>query len=285
MTNQEFLNEVLSSKNPPENFGEIYSRFNEYQKLADDTLKEFHRVCEKNGVTYQLAYGSLLGAIRDGGQIPWDYDVDVFVPFEEKEDLIRALKKDLKSDYYFYCPESDKKCRHMIIRLAPVGYRTEVLHVDVFFLTGAPDDLEERKRFIQEVKRLSETRYDKLVKVFSEIRDWKFSVIKIINKLKCITYNPEKKYIDYTELCKKYPAKESKICVSADGFADWYEFDGTTIWKSTLIQNDLGEFRIPVEYDEILTKIYKNYRQIMPLESRLKELLSHYERLERFARK
>ena len=52
-----------------------------------------------------------------------------------------------------------------------------------------------------------------------------------------------------------------------------------------MLKNDLGEFRIPVEYDEILTKIYKNYKQIMPLESRLKELLSHYERLERFARK
>ena len=49
--------------------------------------------------SYQLAYGSLLGAIRDGGQITWDYDIDVFIPYEERGQLIEALNRDLKSEF------------------------------------------------------------------------------------------------------------------------------------------------------------------------------------------
>ena len=124
MNSQEFLKEVLNSEICPSNFEIIYKSFLKYQKAAIDTLNEFHRVCEENKIQYQLAYGSLLGAIRDNGQIPWDYDVDVFVPFEEKDRLITSLKRDLDDKYYFYCPEVDSKCRHFVMRLAPKKYRT-----------------------------------------------------------------------------------------------------------------------------------------------------------------
>lgn len=119
MTSEEFLKEVLSSPLCPDNFEEIYKEFRKYQKITMDTLIEFHRVCEKSNIEYELAYGSLLGAIRDNGQIPWDYDIDVFVAFKDKERLIETLKKELDDKYYFYCPEVNQKCRHVIMRLAP----------------------------------------------------------------------------------------------------------------------------------------------------------------------
>ena len=122
MKNQEFLEEVLQSNMCPKNFAEIYKEFEHYQSLAIETLREFHRICEKNAITYQLADGSLLGAIRDGGQIPWDYDVDVFVPYEEKDKLIESLRQELSDKYYFYCPEVNKKCRHFMMRVTPKGY-------------------------------------------------------------------------------------------------------------------------------------------------------------------
>ena len=93
MTSEEFLKEVLSSPQCPDNFEEIYKEFQKYQKVTMDTLIEFHRVCEKSNIEYELAYGSLLGAIRDNGQIPWDYDIDVFVAFKDKARLIETLKK------------------------------------------------------------------------------------------------------------------------------------------------------------------------------------------------
>ena len=163
MNAEEFLREALESDACPENFTEIYREFQTYQTAALSTLTELHRVCEINHVNYQLAYGSLLGVIRDGGQIPWDYDIDVIVPYEEKEALIQALEKDLDPGYYYYCPEKNKHCRHMIMRLAPVEYKTEAIHVDVFFLIGSPEDPQERRDFEVLVRRISVRRYGKLV--------------------------------------------------------------------------------------------------------------------------
>ena len=91
MKSNEFLEEVLRSDICPDDFEKIYSEFQDYQQMAIDALNEFHRICEKNKITYQLAYGSLLGAIRDGGQIPWDYDVDVIVPYEEKRIYLQSI--------------------------------------------------------------------------------------------------------------------------------------------------------------------------------------------------
>ena len=84
MKAKQFIDEATSSGLVQENFQEVYVKFQRYQNLAIRTLQAFGQVCERNGIPYQLAWGSLLGAVRDGGQIPWDYDVDVFVPYKER---------------------------------------------------------------------------------------------------------------------------------------------------------------------------------------------------------
>ena len=168
MNSADFIDEVKNSGICPENFEEVYSEFQGFQKDALDTLKEVHRVCEKNSILYELAFGSLLGFVRDGGQIPWDYDIDIIVPYEQKNKLIEALKKDLDGKFYFYCPETNKKCRHMIMRVAPVGYRTEALHVDVFFCVGTPEEEKKRINFAKRIKEISDIRFGKLVNIREE---------------------------------------------------------------------------------------------------------------------
>ena len=64
------------------------------QQSLLELLKEFHSFCKKNGVKYSLAYGSLLGAIRHNGFIPWDDDLDVFVDRANYNLLIEKMAED-----------------------------------------------------------------------------------------------------------------------------------------------------------------------------------------------
>ncbi len=277
MTSEEFLKEVLSSPLCPDNFEEIYKEFRKYQKIAMDTLVEFHRVCEKSNIEYELAYGSLLGAIRDNGQIPWDYDIDVFVAFKDKERLIETLKKELDDKYYFYCPEVNQKCRHVIMRLAPKGYRSEALHVDVFYYVGTPNSVEERKLHIEQIKRTAHTRYCKLVNCKEEAGGNVKKYIRLmLDKMKYSMKKIEDLKNEYEKLCQMYPIDKSDYLVSADVFADWYEFPRILFEETELFHTVDGTFRIPKQYAELLTLVYKDYMNIPDLDTRIREVMTHF---------
>lgn len=277
MTSEEFLKEVLSSPLCPDNFEEIYKEFRKYQKITMDTLIEFHRVCEKSNIEYELAYGSLLGAIRDNGQIPWDYDIDVFVAFKDKERLIETLKKELDDKYYFYCPEVNQKCRHVIMRLAPKGYRSEALHVDVFYYVGTPNSVEERKLHIEQIKRTAHTRYCKLVNCKEEAGGNVKKYIRLmLDKMKYSMKKIEDLKNEYEKLCQMYPIDKSDYLVSADVFADWYEFPRILFEETELFHTVDGTFRIPKQYAELLTLVYKDYMNIPDLDTRIREVMTHF---------
>ena len=59
----------------------------EIQSVSLDILKDVHAFCVRNDIHYSLAYGTLIGAIRHKGFIPWDDDVDVVLPRPDYEKL------------------------------------------------------------------------------------------------------------------------------------------------------------------------------------------------------
>lgn len=85
------------------------------QEKLLDILDEFVRVCEANGLTYYLGGGSLIGALRHSGFIPWDDDMDIFMPRSDYEKLYkiwsnvadtnryRLLRTDRDNNYHFRC--------------------------------------------------------------------------------------------------------------------------------------------------------------------------------------
>ena len=72
-------------------------------------LKEIDRVCKLNNIEYFISDGTCLGAIRHQGFIPWDDDADIGMSYAEYKKFIKALDKDLSSDFVYHCYEKNKK--------------------------------------------------------------------------------------------------------------------------------------------------------------------------------
>ena len=104
-------------------------------------LKELNYVCKQNGLSYWLDFGTLLGAIRHKGFIPWDDDIDVSMMRDDYEKIIDVFSSSTRnSDMYAeqtYLGKSQsiikikhKKCAHLFVDIFPHDYSNEVLSKD-----------------------------------------------------------------------------------------------------------------------------------------------------------
>lgn len=71
----------------------------EIHSILIKILREFHKICEANDIPYYLVYGTMLGAKRHKGFIPWDDDVDVAIEFKYYNKLVNCLKNELPERY------------------------------------------------------------------------------------------------------------------------------------------------------------------------------------------
>ncbi len=260
-----------------------YEAFRGYQRLAIETLREFHRVCEKRGVEYQLAWGSLLGAVRDNGQIPWDYDVDVFVRCDQREELIDALRAELSSRYYFTSIESESSCRNYIMRLAPEGYDSSALHVDVFFLMGTSADEATQKDHLRRMHAVAESRFRKLVNARKEAMGKPEAFLKmILKKLLLLTTSVRSLDREYLRLIGEYPLDSALYWAEADSFAEQGCFSRDLLNETELIETELGVFRVSKSREKLLSEMYGEYMNYAPLDQRIEEFERHYKKLVAF---
>ena len=83
-----------------------------------DLLREFDRLCSKAGLTWWMAFGSLIGAVRHQGFIPWDDDVDLLMPRKDFDRLLRLSNEEFGAEepYFLQTPHTDPKFQQRILR-------------------------------------------------------------------------------------------------------------------------------------------------------------------------
>lgn len=79
----------------------------ELQKVELEILVEVDRVCKKHNIKYFLVSGTLLGAIRHKGFIPWDDDIDICMPIKDYRKFCKLAPDELKKDYFIQNYETD----------------------------------------------------------------------------------------------------------------------------------------------------------------------------------
>ncbi len=132
-----------------------------------DLLVEFDRVCKQNEIRYFLDSGTLLGAVRHKGFIPWDDDIDVILLREEYERLCEIGPKAFSAPYFFQTNKTDPGSarRHAQLRNSettgilesemrfgrPMFRFNQGVFLDVLVLDDVPDDAEELEAFRREL--------------------------------------------------------------------------------------------------------------------------------------
>lgn len=139
-----------------------------------DLLRKFTEVCEKHGLNYFMDGGTLLGAVRHKGFIPWDDDADVIMPREDYDKLWLIASEEFREPYFFQTTLSEEKFfrSHAQLRNSnTTGFVVEDqqkdinkgIFIDIFVLDNIPDNKWERKFFQKKIefeKRMLTYLYD-----------------------------------------------------------------------------------------------------------------------------
>lgn len=232
------------------------------QLLQYEMLLELDKVCKKYNIKYSLAYGTLLGAVRHQGYIPWDNDTDVTVSIEDYESLCEKLKIELKDDFDIYFIEDYKDDGPLLARIGMKNESTKWMHLDIFPMVGAPSNKLKQKTFVYKALLNKKLYFFKKVNINNNYKD---SFIKKIIALfikivasplssKCL-FNYDKK------LRVKYKINDSRYLYNIYGSYGMKEFiPKEYFFEQTKLKFENSEFPVPKEWHAYLTQMYGDYK-------------------------
>lgn len=249
----------------------------EVQKVSLDILKHVHEFCVENGIRYTLAYGTLLGAVRHQGYIPWDDDVDIMMPRPDYDKFCEIYKQD---GYRLLAPNN-----HSIFPFARVcdikktitddsfWPWTDVEHgvsIDVFPIDGAEDDVEQLKKRLRNATRIRQHLiYYRLAKSSIQLK-WGISRnIKIlVAKMFYSWRNPQGKALAILD-GKKYEDSNFVTNLSSPDEYDIEHYEKSMFEKYCLLKFEDAEFFSVADYDKMLSDYYGDYMQLPPKEKQV----------------
>ena len=235
-------------------------------------LKKVHEICEKHNIKYWLDYGTLLGAVRHNGFIPWDDDLDISMLRDDYEKWCEIAPQELGEEFFWQTVDTEPEFHLCYGKVRLVGtsfyaatleksaIRHKGVNIDVFPVDYVPESKLQR-RLIQKfyllfsmataVKRLHIGRFlaiKKMVYFFVNTKLlWKFCMLLTAGSNKRNNKNVSMWYM----------------------YLEKYLCPAETFNKLVLHKFEDGYFYIPEDYNAHLTRLYSDYMQLPPVEERI----------------
>lgn len=248
-----------------------------------EIVKEVTALCDKYGLMYYMLGGSMLGAIRHKGFIPWDDDIDLGMPRNDYERFLELAPSELsgnlkiinyKTDdtYHYYITRvQDLESKVMESRFESEGKHTH-LSIDIFPLDGTPNNSLLRKWYcfrLMAHRAMASLHYKDVI--VTKNRNWKESLILwVMMKLPTERmFNHHNQLDKCDKLLKKYPMNKSLYTGNMMGAYKTRELIPTKWYGNDSYYEFEGiKLRGIKEYDLYLKQLYGEYMKLPPEDKR-----------------
>ena len=248
------------------------------QEKLLEMLGWFHGYCRENGLSYYIVGGSMLGAIRHGGFIPWDDDIDVVLPRPDYNRLLSLFKE--KNDHYFL--ESPYTGNRDFYYTYAKLYDTNTtltertrrncrrgLYIDVFPLDGVGANEAEMETNFAKVDRLNMFLMTRTCAITKDRSFYKNASIVLSRLIPSFIINDHDLVIKVDKTASSFEYEKSKYVANLMGSYRKKEvmekriFGKPTEYKfENIVVNGVEN------YEEFLTHIYGDWRKLPPVEKR-----------------
>ena len=246
----------------------------ELKEIEFDILKDIHNYCTANGIAYFLWGGTLLGAIRHNGFIPWDDDIDIAMP---RKDYIRFMNGYHSERYKAYSCETEKNypyCFGKVIdthtlKIEPIRCKIQMgVDVDVFPIDDyyaacmTEENIKKRRKML---------RLWSLVLLKGSSRNiLKKAAIALIRGTAAVTQISANRIArKVNQLGQKASNSNGKMLFADSNIKKPLLIENSWISAFTAHPFEDGAFPVPVGYDALLHACYGDYMQLPPEEKRI----------------
>gem|GEM_PF-772524 len=248
------------------------SKLRRLQLIEADALSELKKICDKEGIRFFLRGGSVMGAVKYGGFVPWDDDMDIAVPREDYERLIEKFQNKIIANKYIitsYRSNSDMHCYFPRLFLKEDVRKQEGLPkdnvlglhlIDILPLDGAPENIVLRHIYFLKVYCLRMlgslgTATTDAVGMHNKKQEMVINILKSmkLNKL----FSQKSIYLKLEKIYTKYNWKTSRYSGTITGSLIRKEVMPSYIWGMGVMKIFENEkYVVPTEYDKYLKRLY-----------------------------
>jgi lipopolysaccharide cholinephosphotransferase len=249
-----------------------------------DLLNELMSVLDKYGIKYFAGGGTMLGAVRHQGMIPWDDDIDIFMKRSEYEKFVKIARSgEFKEPYFWqdhitdpnylggpsrlHNSETTAMGRYFLNEKHGTLAENMGIYVDVFPLDNIPDDEEEREQWLERISKVARMAWDLRLYthrgLLRERKDleWLDFWLKLTNR-------PNHLFEEYDSLLSDNAEEKTEKC-TIYSFYCRSRFNTTFLYENNDLENfvkkpfEMLEVPVPSLYDKILTQTYGNWHQFV----------------------